>query len=208
MIVEPLSGELGQLLHAFTAHADPIGDLVQVESSSSALNRPADLSSQRAELLLETLATGISFAHDVHHLTPGSGLALASAQTQRCVSAEPRQPRDDRIPGAIVPTLPEPAMPMATWRSRRSGAPGAVLDDRDFPAGAHGCRRSCGCLCPRAVAGRASSPASRWWLLPRGTGTLRAMSCSCSPQGSDNPLEVDSRDPMGCGRRERCRRRS
>ena len=138
-----------------------------------------------------------------------TGLALASAQTQRCVSAEPRQPRDrDRIPGAIVPTLPEPAMPMATWRSRRSGAPGAVLDDRDFPAGAHGCRRSCGCLCPRAVAGRASSPASRWWLLPRGTGTLRAMSCSCSPQGSDNPLEVDSRDPMGCGRRERCRRRS
>jgi hypothetical protein len=28
LTVEPLSGEPGQLLHAFTARADPIGDLV------------------------------------------------------------------------------------------------------------------------------------------------------------------------------------
>ena len=39
----------------------------------------------------------------------------------------------------------------ATRRSRRSGAPGAVPDDRDCPRGAHGRRRSRGCLCPTAV---------------------------------------------------------
>ena len=71
LIVEPLSGELGQLLHAFTARPDLIGDVVQIESSSNALKRPADLSSQRAELLVEALPTRISFAHDLNHPTTG-----------------------------------------------------------------------------------------------------------------------------------------
>src|SRR5207244_2141900 len=47
------------------------------------------------------------------------------AQTQRCGSAEPRHPRDDRIPGERSSRpRPEPGMPMATyqwhgtWRTR------------------------------------------------------------------------------------------
>ena len=39
----------------------------------------------------------------------------------------------------------------ATRRSRRSGAHGAMLDERDCRRGAHGRRRSRGCLCPSGV---------------------------------------------------------
>ena len=42
--------------------------------------------------------------------------------------------------------------PMATRRSRRSGASGAGPDDRDCPGGAHGRRCSRGCLCPIGAA--------------------------------------------------------
>jgi hypothetical protein len=45
-----------------------------------------------------------------------------------------------------------PAFALATRRSRRSGAPAAVPADRDYPRGAHGGRRSRGCLCPGAAA--------------------------------------------------------
>ena len=45
---------------------------------------------------------------------------------------------------------------MATRRSRRSGAPGALPDDRDCSRGAHGRRRSRGCLCPPAVTNHGS----------------------------------------------------
>jgi hypothetical protein len=44
-----------------------------------------------------------------------------TVQPQRRGSAEPREPRDDRIPRErIVPTGREPAMPMATDQSRAS----------------------------------------------------------------------------------------
>jgi hypothetical protein len=39
----------------------------------------------------------------------------------------------------------------------RSGAPGAVPDDRDCPRGAHRRRRSRGCLCPQSAAREGSS---------------------------------------------------
>jgi len=38
----------------------------------------------------------------------------------------------------------------------RVRAPGAVPDDRDCPRGAHGRRRSRGCLCPGAVTNHGS----------------------------------------------------
>jgi hypothetical protein len=44
------------------------------------------------------------------------------------------------------------AIELATRRSPRPGAPGAVPDDRDCPRDAHGRRRSRGCFCPTAVA--------------------------------------------------------
>jgi hypothetical protein len=55
---------------------------------------------------------------------------------------------------SCVSPVAQLATASATRRSRRSGAPGAVPDDRDCPRGAHGRRHSRGCLCPRAAARR------------------------------------------------------
>ena len=66
LIAELPSGQLGQLPEAFTADLDPVGDLVEVELSGKALDRQPDLPGDRAQLL-ESVATGISLAHDMDH---------------------------------------------------------------------------------------------------------------------------------------------
>ena len=63
LILEPATGELGQLAHALAACPNPVGDLVHVDASSHASHRLAlYLAGERAQPLLETLTTMI-FAH-------------------------------------------------------------------------------------------------------------------------------------------------
>jgi hypothetical protein len=63
---------------------------------------------------------------------PSAITTLVLAQTQRCVRRTAHAARRWHSWRAIVPTRPQPAMPMATEESRRSGPAGIVADDR-FP---------------------------------------------------------------------------
>ena len=99
----------------------------------------------------------------------GRSRALAFAQTQRCRSAESRQPRDDRIPGE------RSSRRTSSWRClwRRGNSigpvtPSPVPDNRDCPHGVHSRRCSPGCLCPEAATSDKSV----------GVATVAAWGCS------------------------------
>jgi hypothetical protein len=107
-------------------------------------------------LLLGNLSTGnggpqrSSFRINASVSAGGSGAlcgisaAPASAHNQPPVDAAP----DDCFARRDVAEL---TIELATRRSCRSGAPGAVPGDRDCARGADGRRRSRGCLCPEAA---------------------------------------------------------
>jgi hypothetical protein len=114
---------------------------------------------------------------------------------------------------------------LATRRSCRSGAPGAVPDDRDCARGAHGRRRSLGCLCPEAALPSQPKAPARLPLVRetrsgggttplcaepgfarRGCAIARVGRVPLSPQRGHRDLliEVASRDLAAPGARDDC----
>jgi hypothetical protein len=107
-------------------------------SSRAVVGLPTDIGTSAARTVGSLAAGPVGCKHPRGKQPPAAdrrGRALTSgfAQTQRCGSAEPRQPRDDRIPGErLFRRAPEPAMPMATFRGSASAITGGAATNR-FP---------------------------------------------------------------------------
>jgi len=106
-------------------------------SSRAVVGLPTDIGTSAARTVGSLAAGPVGCKHPRGKQPPAAdrrGRALTSgfAQTQRCGSAEPRQPRD-RIPGErLFRRAPEPAMPMATFRGSASAITGGAATNR-FP---------------------------------------------------------------------------